>query len=123
MRLAYVVHIVAGSLALVFGYVALYAPKGAPLHRRSGMLFVRAMLVMSLFGALMAAVRGVAPAVNIPAGTLTAYLVITALTTVRPPAAGSRWLDPGLMLVALTVGVTSLGFGLEAVANGGRRNG
>ena len=123
MQLAYVVHIVAGSLALVFGYVALYAPKGASWHRKSGMLFVHAMLVMCLFGALMAAIRGVAPAVNIPAAMLTAYLVITALTTVRPPAAGARWLDPGLMLVALAVGVSSLGFGLEAVANGGTRNG
>ena len=28
-------HVVAGGLALVFGYVALYAAKGAPLHRKS----------------------------------------------------------------------------------------
>ena len=123
MRMTYAVHIIAGSLALVFGYVALYATKGAPLHRRAGMLFVYAMLTMCLFGTLIATIRGVAPAVNIPAGVLTAYLVITALTTVRPPAAGARWLDPGLMLVALAVGVASLTFGAEAIANGGTRNG
>jgi hypothetical protein len=29
-------HILAGILALLFGYVALYATKGATLHRRSG---------------------------------------------------------------------------------------
>ena len=46
-------HILAGVLALVFGYVALYATKGATLHRRSGMLFVYAMVTMSLSGALM----------------------------------------------------------------------
>jgi hypothetical protein len=68
-------------------------------------------------------VRGVAPAVNIPAGALSAYLVITALTTVRPLAASARWLDPALMLVALTVGLTSLTFAFQAVANGGMRNG
>ncbi len=123
MRTTYVIHIVAGTLALVSGYVALYATKGAPLHRRSGMVFVSAMLAMCFFGTLIAAVRGVAPAVNIPAGVLTAYLVITGLTTVRPPAVGAPWLDPGLMLVALTVGVTSLGFGFEAIAHGGTRNG
>ena len=33
------IHVVAGALALVFGYVALYAAKGAPLHRKSGILF------------------------------------------------------------------------------------
>ena len=32
------IHIAAGVLALVFGYVALFAPKGATLHRKSGML-------------------------------------------------------------------------------------
>ena len=38
------VHFLAGGLGLVFGYVALSAAKGAPLHRKSGMLFVYAML-------------------------------------------------------------------------------
>jgi len=39
-------HIVAGALALILGAVALLARKGARLHRRSGQLFVYAMLVM-----------------------------------------------------------------------------
>ena len=47
------VHILAGGLALMFGYVALYAAKGATLHRKSGMLFVLAMVTLSLSGALM----------------------------------------------------------------------
>ena len=96
-------------------------PKGAPLHRKSGMFFVSVMLTMSVTGMLMAAVRGVAPAINIPTAALTAYLVVTALTTVRPPAAGSRWLDIGAMLVALAVGLTCLAFGFEAAASTSRR--
>jgi len=39
-------HIVAGLLGLVSGAVALYALKGARLHRQSGMLFVYAMVTM-----------------------------------------------------------------------------
>lgn len=117
------VHIAAGGLGIVSGFVALYAAKGAMLHRKSGMLFVYAILTTCVFGTLIAIVRGVAPALNVPAGVLTAYLVITALTTVRPPAAGSRWLDRGAMLVALAVGLTSLTFGFEAIAGGGTRNG
>ncbi len=120
MRATYVAHIVAGGLGLAFGYVALYAAKGGTLHRRSGILFVYTMLAMTFFGGLIAAVRGVAPAVNIPAAALTAYLVITALTTVRAPSAESRGLALGLMLVALVVGLTSLTFGFEALANGGK---
>jgi uncharacterized membrane protein len=123
MRMAYVVHIVAGSLGLISGYVALYAAKGAPVHRGAGMVFVSAMLTMCLAGVMIAAIRSVAPAINIPAGLLTLYLVITSLATVRPPASRSRWLAAALVLVALGVGVASLIFALEAVAGGGTRNG
>ena len=123
MRITYFVHILAGTLGIVSGFVALYATKGARLHRRIGMVFVCAMLTTSLFGVTIAAVRGVAPAVNVPAALLTAYLVITALTTVRPPVAGSPWLAPGLMLLALGVGLASLTFAVEAFAAGGKRNG
>src|SRR5260370_27322382 len=55
MGLTLRVHFLAAGLALVFGCVALYAAKGATLHRKSGMLFVYAMLTMSLTGAVMAA--------------------------------------------------------------------
>jgi uncharacterized membrane protein len=123
VRITLVIHIIAGGLGIVSGFLALYATKGATLHRRSGLVFFYAMLTTGLAGITIAAVRDVAPAINIPAGLLTSYLVITALMTVRPPMAASRWLQPALMLVALAVGFTSLSFGFEAVANGGKRNG
>jgi len=123
MRMSYVVHIVAGSLSLLAGYVALYAAKGSPLHRKSGTVFVYAMLTMALFGLTIAAVRSVAPALNIPVALLTCYLVITSLTTIRRPAMASHWLDVGSLLVALAVGLTFLTFGFEAIANGGIRKG
>ena len=50
-------HIVAGILALAFGYVALFASKGASIHRRAGTGFVIAMGVMSLTGALVATIK------------------------------------------------------------------
>jgi hypothetical protein len=121
--MTYLVHIVAGSLSLVFGYVALYSAKGATLHRKAGRGFVYAMLAMCAAGLTIAAVRGVAPAVNAPAALLTAYLVITALSALRPVAVGARWLNAGGLLVALSVGLTSLAFAFQAFANGGTRNG
>ncbi len=126
MRMIYVVHIVAGGLALLAGYTALYSAKGAAVHRKSGRLFVYAMLTMAVAGTTIAAVRDVAPSINLPAALLTSYLVITALTAVRPPAAAdARWLTPSLMLVGLAVGLTSLTFGFEAIAsaNGKGRDG
>jgi uncharacterized membrane protein len=47
MRTILFVHILAGGLGLVSGYVALYATKGATLHRKSGMLFVCVMTTMA----------------------------------------------------------------------------
>jgi uncharacterized membrane protein len=41
------IHIGAGGLAIVLGAVALSTKKGGTLHRRSGLLFVYAMLVMA----------------------------------------------------------------------------
>lgn len=123
MRLAYVVHILAGMLGLLSGYVALYSAKGATVHRRSGMLFVCTMLPMCAAGVAMAIGRGVAPDINVPAAVLTASLVVTALTTVRPPSRLTRGLDRVAMLAVLAVGAASLAFGIEAVANGGTRKG
>jgi uncharacterized membrane protein len=60
--MTYAVHILAGSLVVLAGYVALYAAKGATLHRKSGILFVYAMLATSLFGMVIAAARDVSPA-------------------------------------------------------------
>ena len=106
MRISYVIHILGGSLALLSGYFALSVKKGSGLHRKSGQLFVGAMLTVAFFGLVIAAGQGVAPAVNIPAALISAYLVVTSLTTVRP--AGARWLHVGAMLVALATGLTSL---------------
>jgi len=114
------IHIVAGGLGLVSGAVALFAAKGARLHRKSGMLFVYAMITLTATGAVMAALQG--DELSACVGLLTAYLVTTALITVRPPAAGARWLNLGAMLVAFAVGLTCVAFGFDAlVSSGGER--
>lgn len=116
------IHILAGGLGLVAGAVALSATKGASLHRNSGILFVYAMVTMSLTGAVIAVLRGIEA--NALGGLLAAYLVITALTTVRPAAAGSRWLNLGAMLVALAIGLSSVTLSFELLASGeGSRHG
>lgn len=122
MRLTLFIHILAGGLGLFSGYIALYSAKGASLHRKSGILFVYAMLTMSVCGLLVASIRGVAPAINLPAALLTGYLVITALMAVRPPSI-RRSPQVALLLVALGVGLTDLVLALQAFANGGKRNG
>jgi uncharacterized membrane protein len=78
-------HIFGGSLAIAAGFVAILAPKGAAWHRKAGMVFFYAMLLMATLAVFMAGFRGVAPGVNIPMGLLTIYLVVTGVKAVRPP--------------------------------------
>jgi uncharacterized membrane protein len=111
-------HILAGISALVFGYVALYATKGATLHRRSGMLFVYAMVTMSLSGALMDAWKTGSISVNVVAGLLTFYFVTTGLLTVRRRAEESLWIDRAAVLFVLPVGVLAFTSGFEMLQRG-----
>jgi uncharacterized membrane protein len=119
--LALVIHILAGSVGILSGFVAIFALKGAATHRKSGMIFLYAMLAMSMLGAFLAAARNAAPVSNIPVALLTAYLVITAFTTVRPAMPASRPIDLGLMTVALGVGVFLAGFGINSLVNPGAK--
>jgi uncharacterized membrane protein len=122
MRTTLLIHITAGGVGIVSGYVALYAAKGAALHRRGGMVFVCSMITMAVFGAAMAAFKGELG--NVLMGVLAAYLVITGLTAIHPPTAGSRRLDLGATLVALAAGVGGVTVGLQSLALGdGTRDG
>ena len=76
------IHILAGGLAIVFGFIAMFAAKGGTVHRQLGLYFVYAMVVMALGGALMALKPEGSPT-NVVAGLATFYFVTTALMTVR----------------------------------------
>jgi hypothetical protein len=107
------IQIAAGGLAMVLGATALLARKGATLHRTSGRLFVAAMVTMGLSGSALALHHGVSDP-NVTGGLLSAYFVITALTTVRPPAGWTRWVN-GVALVTAVVGAfASYSRGVEA---------
>ena len=106
------IHVTAGLLAIGAGAVALYAVKGEWLHRRSGMTFVIAMLVMASTGAVMAALkpdRGTALG-----GAMVFYIVCTGVLTVRRTVEQSRGLLTSLMLLALTVAASEFALGFAA---------
>jgi uncharacterized membrane protein len=112
------VHIVAGGLALVFGYLALYATKGAALHRKAGILFVYMMIAMSLSGALMDALNTSRVSVNVVAGLMTFYFVTTGLLTVRRSPEESSWIDGAGAAFALTVSALAVTAGFELASRG-----
>jgi len=95
------IHVTAGLLAIGAGAVALYAVKGEWLHRRSGMAFVIAMLVMASTGAVMAALkpdRGTALG-----GAMVFYIVCTGVLTAAPdlvPASAGQSLATASQAIA-----------------------
>jgi len=98
-NLVLILHVVAGTIALFAGVVAMSSRKGARLHRMAGTVFVVAMLVMAVFADYLA----VAMPEQIPnlfIGTFTIYLVATAWLTVWR-AEGAVGMAEKIALVAI----------------------
>ena len=107
------VHIVAGGLAIALGAVALLAVKGRLTHRRAGLLFVYAMLTMGISGSVLALSKSLTNA-NVIGGVMSAYFVVTALTTVRPASVWTRRLDSGAFVVGLALALVLFALGVKA---------
>ena len=104
--LALAVHLAAGLAAIVAGTLALAVTKGGHLHKRSGLIFTWAMVVLGLTAA------GIGMYESRPsqvfAGLLAAYLVFTAMTTVKPLPGIGRRVNVALMVLAFGYAVISL---------------
>jgi tetratricopeptide (TPR) repeat protein len=98
-------HIAGGSLAVIGGYAALFAPKGGSLHRQAGTLFVYAMIAMGIGAMVVGLSRGKSTWTG---GPIVIYLVVTSLLTVRPMRTPSRTRDVALMLLALALAIGSV---------------
>ena len=107
------IHVAAGGLAIVLGGITLLVKKGGTVHRRSGRLFVYAMLLMGTSASILGFRKGGLADGNVMGGLVALYFVSTAFTTVRPV---SRW-TRGINGVALTFAV---GLGLTAMIGGAR---
>ena len=109
------IHVAAGGVALALGAVALLVKKGGTIHRRSGLLFVCAMLVMGISAAILG---------NVGGGLMTVYFVGTALTTVRPASAWTRTFDVAALMVVVGLALLTIVGGVKAFNSpGGFLNG
>ncbi|HEX7709005.1 MAG TPA: hypothetical protein VF701_21290 [Thermoanaerobaculia bacterium] len=116
MRIAIAIHILGGSAAIIAGYTALVATKGASLHRRAGMAFVWSMLVMTLTAAAVATILGQWG--NLTGATLAAYLTVTGMATVRDRSAALHRIGIGAFIAAVAVGIGTFTLGLDALRRG-----
>lgn len=101
------IHFVAGLLALMAGFVALFSPKGRYLHRRSGLVFAVAMVGMLGIAAVMAFSVEEKRGIGLGA-LLTIYLVLTSLLTVTRRVDQVRGITTGLAAVALGLGIAAI---------------
>src|SRR5438094_8178897 len=99
------IHVAAGGLALVLGALALSVKKGGTIHRRSGLLFVYATLVMGISAAILG---------NLLGGLMAIYFVATALTTVRPASRWTRRINVAALGVALGLALIGIMAGVVA---------
>ena len=109
--LALAVHFAAGLVSIVAGTIALSVAKGGRLHTQSGLIFTWGMVVLGLTAA------GIGTYESRPGqvfgGLLAAYLVFTAMTTVKPlPGIGQR-MNVALMVLAFGYAVASLHGGVN----------
>jgi hypothetical protein len=108
------IHIAAGGVAIVLGAVALSVKKGGRIHRRSGLLFVYAMLVMGFSASMLGFLKSATDA-NVFAGFITAYFVGTALTAVRPASSWTRAIDVVALTLATVLAIGSVAGGVRLV--------
>jgi uncharacterized membrane protein len=113
------VHVAAGALAIVLGFTALFVKKGGISHRRSGLLFVYAMLVMGITASILEFFQSGAGVTNLVAALLSSYFVGTALTTVRPPSRWTRAINVAALTVAVGLALAALAGGIRNVSNPG----
>ena len=107
------IHVAAGGLAIVLGAVALSVKKGGAIHRRSGLLFVYATLVMGISASILGLRNGPTDG-NVMAGLMTAYFVGTAWTTVRPVSRWTRRIDAAALTVVIGLALVAIVGGVEA---------
>jgi hypothetical protein len=115
MTLLLAIHILGGSLAIVSGFIAIFAVKGLELHRRSGVVFLYSMLALGFSGAVIATIRS-QPG-NFVGGMLAVYMVSTGVLTLRPRDRAFFWLYAAAAAFALGISYFSLTNGLQARHN------
>jgi len=107
-------HITAGSFGLLSGATALFARKGAWLHRTAGNAFFISMLLMAAAGAALAVLRPAAAALNVIVAAVTIYMVVTSWMTITRKEREIGAFEIGALLAALAIAAGGVIVGVQA---------
>lgn len=94
--LLFVIHAIAGSIAILAGISAPFMKKTGRNHKRLGTLFFYSMLMLGLSGALGAFIRDIP--LSMMNGLLVCYFVLTSYQTIKQPNNSTSNTDRGLAI-------------------------
>jgi uncharacterized membrane protein len=109
-----IIHIIAGILVLLFGFIALSASKGLKLHKQAGSIFFIAMVVLALTAAYLEMQFDEFPIM----GILSLYFASTSWATVKRPEGKIGKFEYCAFLTITAVAITFYKWGWEIVYNG-----
>ena len=109
-------HVATGLIALLAGFVAIAVRKGGTWHRRSGIVFVYAMIATGITAVGIAVYEG-KPA----GGVVIIYFVVTAWTAVKPLSAAIRRVHVALMVLAFALAAGEYVRGFTALGQPGKQ--
>ena len=118
--LALAFHVLTGLIALAAGFLAVSLRKGGNGHRRSGLVFVYAMLATGITATGISIYQGEAANTG---GALIVYLIVTGWTAVKPVAGAGRLLQTGLMVLAFAIAAVGFAGGFTALGKPGTQLG
>jgi uncharacterized membrane protein len=119
---ALIVHILGGSIGILFGFAAVLVAKGERLHRLFGKVFVAGMALMALAAITLASQLTVLKKMeqaNIAMGLLVLYLISTSWMAVRRPPGTTGTFEKIAFAIAVAVSSTFLFWGVLARVPGG----
>jgi len=93
-----VLHITSGAIGLLTGFLTILLPKGDQQHKRTGNIYIWAMLSLGVTGAIVAFVRDIP--LSMMNGLVICYFVLTSLSTIRNPIHSTTVFDKALMASA-----------------------
>ena len=110
-----VLHITAGTLAVLAGFTAIFLRKGSRQHGVAGNVFVISMLVLAVSAVYLAFLKHQMN--NVFGGILTAYLVTTAWMTARRRDGITGVFDWVALPFSLAVGIVIVSYGIRVATS------
>ena len=112
---ALVAHIGGGTIGMMSGAVAMFAPKGGRLHAAAGRTFFISMLTMAGIAAVVAPMLDEDRWTNTTAAVFTLYLITTAWATVRRRAGTIGRFER--LIVVVPIGIMTMGLALAVIGS------